>query len=79
MYPRIIEAKPLESFELMLVFDNGENRKLNIKKYFVSEYFLQLSDWDYFRKVRVKGRVVVWPNEQDIAPETLYLDSEPVN
>jgi hypothetical protein len=31
---------------------------------------------DYFRQVKIQNGTVTWPNEQDIAPETIYLESE---
>jgi len=37
--------------------------------------FTELKDEHYFRKVRVLDGTVVWPHEQDICPDTLYLDS----
>jgi hypothetical protein len=32
-------------------------------------------DEAYFRQVQVVGGTVAWPHEQDICPDTLYLDS----
>ena len=29
----------------------------------------------YFKQVQVLDGTVVWPHEQDICPDTLYLDS----
>jgi hypothetical protein len=37
--------------------------------------FKELRDLSYFREVRVSGGTVVWPHEQDVCPDTLYLDS----
>ncbi len=31
---------------------------------------------DYFKKAAVVDGTVVWPNDQDICPDTLYLDSK---
>lgn len=74
-YPNLIEVKPIEPLKLSLYYDNGEVRLIDMSKYMKSDYFRQLMNWDYFIKVKVKGEVVSWPHEQDIAPETLYLDS----
>lgn len=78
-YPTLKEAIPVEPLKLRLFYDNGEERIIDMTHYMKSNYFKQLMNWDYFIKVRVKGEVVSWPNEQDIAPETLYLDSIRVN
>jgi hypothetical protein len=37
--------------------------------------FRELHDLSYFKQVRVDGGTVVWPHDQDICPDTLYLDS----
>ena len=37
--------------------------------------FRELADVGYFRKASVQHGTVVWPHEQDICPDTLYLDS----
>jgi hypothetical protein len=78
-YPVLKEAKPIEPLKLKLFYDNGEERIIDMSQYLKSEYFRQLNNWDYFIKVKVKGEVISWPNEQDIAPETLYLDSKKIN
>jgi hypothetical protein len=75
-YPALKEAKPIKPLKLRLLYDNGEERIIDMTQYMKSNYFKQLMNWDYFIKVKVKGEVVSWPNEQDIAPETLYIDSD---
>ncbi|MDO8272147.1 MAG: DUF2442 domain-containing protein [Gammaproteobacteria bacterium] len=37
--------------------------------------FKELKDAQYFRRASVMDGTVVWPHEQDICPDTLYLDS----
>jgi hypothetical protein len=37
--------------------------------------FKELRDISYFKQVKASGGTVVWPHEQDICPDTLYLDS----
>jgi len=78
-YPNLIDAFPFEPLKLKLFYDNGEERLVDFRIYMLSDYFRQLENWLYFRKVKVVNGVVTWPNEQDIAPETLYLDSSPIN
>ena len=38
--------------------------------------FRELHDVNYFRRARAELGTVVWPHEQDICPDTLYLDSK---
>jgi len=37
--------------------------------------FKELRDKHYFKRAKVTQGTVVWPHEQDICPDTLYLDS----
>ena len=38
--------------------------------------FRELRDRAYFKKAQVVGGTVAWPNEQDICPDTLYVESK---
>ncbi|OHB75140.1 MAG: hypothetical protein A2Z25_21690, partial [Planctomycetes bacterium RBG_16_55_9] len=37
--------------------------------------FQELKDVAYFNKVMVCDGTVAWPNDQDICPDTIYIDS----
>jgi hypothetical protein len=37
--------------------------------------FKELRNYSYFKSANVSGGTVAWPHEQDICPDTLYLDS----
>jgi hypothetical protein len=37
--------------------------------------FTELNDLSYFKKVKLAFGTIQWPNEQDIAPDTLFLES----
>ena len=37
--------------------------------------FKELKDINYFKKAKAWDGTVMWPHEQDICPDTLYLDS----
>ena len=79
MYPKLIKAIPIKPLLLVLEYENGERRIIDMKQFCISDYFSQLEDWNYFSRVKVQGEVVTWPNEQDIAPETLYVESRSFN
>jgi len=40
--------------------------------------FRQLKESRLFRAAHISGGTVAWPGEIDIAPETLYIESLPV-
>jgi len=74
----ITSVRPVENYKLELTFSTGEQRVFDASPYLDKGIFTQLRDMDYFRQARVSLGTVTWPNEQDFAPETLYLDSKPI-
>lgn len=61
---------------LKITFSNGEQGIYDCRPLLTFGVFRELQDEGYFRKVRVDGGTVVWPHEQDICPDTLYLDAK---
>jgi hypothetical protein len=66
---------PSPGYRLILTFSNGETRAYDRTPLLAPGIFRELADESYFRQVRAEGGTVVWPNEQDICPDTLYVDS----
>ena len=75
MNPRITEVTPTKNFKLKLVFSNGEKGLYDCSKLLNFGVFKELQDRNYFNQVKVLDGTVAWPHEQDICPDTLYLDS----
>ena len=75
MNPRITEVTPAKNFKLKLVFSNGEKGLYDCSKLLNFGVFKELQDHNYFNQVKVLDGTVAWPHEQDICPDTLYLDS----
>lgn len=75
MNPRVIQVAPEPEYQLRLTFTNGESGVYDCRPLLDFGVFRELRDESYFRQVRVEGGTVVWPNEQDICPDTLYEDS----
>ncbi len=72
----VIKVEPVKPSILKLTFKTNEIKYFDVSPYWNSSFFKELQEWDYFRQVRVSGRTVQWPHEQDIAPETLYLEGK---
>jgi len=79
MNPRIKEVTPTENFKLKLLFSNGEQGLYDCSELLNFGVFKELQDRNYFNQVKVLDGTVVWPHEQDICPDTLYLDSTKQN
>lgn len=76
---KVIEAKANENYTLDLKFSDGTFRRFDVKPYLELGVFRELKDMEYFSQVSIAYGTVNWPNEQDIAPETLYFESELIN
>jgi hypothetical protein len=59
----------------VLVFTNGEKGIYDCSDLLTFGVFQELQEKNYFNKVKILDGTIVWPNEQDICPDTLYLDS----
>ena len=75
MNPRVQKVKPLSDYRLEITFSSGEMGIYDCCSLLDFGVFRELKDPAYFRRVQVVNGTVVWPHEQDICPDTLYLDS----
>lgn len=78
MNPRVKEVKPLKGYRLLLTFFNGEKRVYNMSGTLEKGVFKELMDEKLFSTVKAVDGSVQWLHEQDICPDTLYLDSIPL-
>lgn len=75
MNPRVRKVTALNNYKLNLEFTNDEYGIYDCAFLLDFGVFRELKDKDYFNQAMVIDGTVVWPNEQDICPDTLYLDS----
>ena len=71
---RVIAVRANTDFSLDLKFSDGSMKRFDVRPYLDRGIFIELKNLDYFKQARVAFGTVQWPNEQDIAPETLYID-----
>ena len=69
--------KPLPDYEIYVELENGTQGRFDLKPYLDKGIFQQLRDPYYFDQVGIVFCAVTWPNEQDIAPETLLNGLQP--
>ena len=77
--PLLLEAKPTEGCRVYVRFEDGLSAEVDLS--YLLAYggvFEPLRDPDFFRQLRVypEGETIFWPNEADIAPETLYANAQ---
>lgn len=78
MNPRVKSVKAENDHNLLLEFANGEKKRFDVSPYIGKGVFAPLSDESFFRKVTVFLGSIQWPNNADLCPDTLYLDSTSV-
>jgi hypothetical protein len=77
--PLLIEAVPADDYAVHVCFEDGLIADVDLS--YLLDYggvFEPLRDLDYFRQLRADAEAgtIVWPNEADIAPETLYAHAQ---
>lgn len=72
---KVIAVSSNDDFSLDLKFNDGSVKRFDATPYLDYEAFRELKDLGYFKQVTVAFGTVQWPHEQDISPETLYLES----
>lgn len=72
-----VDAKP--DYTLHLTFENGEQRVFDMTPLMAKKPFDRLRDPTCFVMASIDYGTVVWPGNIDIAPETLYDLSVPLN
>jgi Protein of unknown function (DUF2442) len=73
--PLLIEATPTEGCAVHVRFEDSTSADVDLS--YLLDYggiFEPLRDPEYFRRLTADpdAGTIVWPNEADIAPETLY-------
>jgi hypothetical protein len=75
---KVVAVTANDNFSLNLKFNDGSERMFDVKPYLDYEVFRELKNPDYFKQVRIAFGTVQWPHEQDISPDTLYMQGVPV-
>ncbi len=71
MYWDVILVKPLSNYRIYVEIQDGRKGVFDLKPYLDFGVFKELKNIHYFNQVNILFGSVTWPNEQDIAPETL--------
>ncbi|QVL49771.1 MAG: DUF2442 domain-containing protein [Thiocapsa sp.] len=75
MNPRVTTVTSLPDYKLHLEFGSGETGVYDCSGLLDIGVFKELQDTNYFKTVKIMDGTVSWPHEQDICPDTLYLES----
>ena len=72
MFIEVIKAEYIEGYRLLLLFNNGERKIVDLSNSLKGPVFLPLKDISYFKRFSIKFNTVEWENGADFAPEYLY-------
>ena len=76
MNPRVINVKPDQNFTLLVTFNNGEEKRFDVKPYLNIGMFKELKDESMFNSVKPFLGSIQWANGLDLCPDTLYLEGK---
>jgi len=71
----ITHAEYIKEYVLMLTFNDGLSKTVNLHNEIDEGIFRPLQDLDFFKKFHVSANTIEWENGADFAPE--YLRSLP--
>ena len=77
MNPHVKQMRPLEDYQLELLFENGEQRTFDVKPYLQRGVFVRLQNRAVFQTAHVMAGSVEWLGGPDLSYDTLYLESQP--
>lgn len=73
----VTHIETLPDYHLLLTFENGERRLFDMQPLLSKRPWNSLTDIKKFAKAKVAYGTVMWPDNIDVAPETLYDESLP--
>ena len=78
MYWNVKTVKPLPDYKIVVELEDGRKGIFDVAPYLDKGIFRELKNINYFNQVGILFGAVTWPNEQDIAPETLLEELQPL-
>lgn len=75
---KVVAAQANEDFSLDLKFNDDSVRRFDATPYLELGVFQELKNIAYFKQVSIAYGTVQWPHEEDFSPDTLYIESRPI-
>ena len=79
MYLAVKNVIPIDNYNLILTFENGEKRQFDMNPYLNKGIFKELRDLSVFNSVKISFDTIQWNNEADLDPEILYTHSRKIS
>lgn len=78
MIPDVIDFEILADYKIKVTLSNGKIGIFDVTPYLDKGIFVELKDYNYFKRARIEFGTIVWPNEQDFSPETIEIKMEDI-
>ena len=72
MFLEVTQAKYLDNYKLLITFNNGVQKTVDLRNELNGSVYAPLKQLDYFKNFRIIYNTVEWENGADYAPEYLY-------
>lgn len=69
---RVIDVDYIKDYELLLKFNDGAVKKVDLRPFLTGEVFGELLAPDKFVQYGLTSNTIEWANGADLAPEFLY-------
>lgn len=72
MFLEVIKAEYLNDYMILLEFNDGVSKTVDLKNEIDGKIFKPLRNKNYFKTFSIKFNTIEWDNGADFAPEYLY-------
>jgi len=72
MFLEIVKAKYIGDYKILLDFNDGVSKAVDLKDELNGSVFEPLKKREFFKKFYIKFNTIEWENGADFAPEYLY-------
>ena len=69
---RVVDVYYIKDYELLVTFNDGSKKNVDLKPYLTGDVFGELLDKDKFIQYGLTRVTSEWANGADLAPEFLY-------
>ena len=71
-------VQPIRGFTVLITFENGVQREINLEPYLHGPIFEQIrNNPSMFSSMKIEGGTIAWDNGADIDPDVLYYNLRP--
>lgn len=72
MILKVIQAEYINDYSIKVIFNNGNEKVVNLKNELFGVVFEPLKDLKLFKNFSINCNTISWSNGADFAPEYLY-------